>query len=311
MQAFDFVAPLLQKLPEQECKKCVTVIANISKPEQCWLDFFAPEASESGVFQEEDEEQEEAAAALVGGSKLNSLKGEFNKATGMLLELLVDLMRGQYLADCRKLAKENVKLAQAVSQVAVQAVQADKEQDSSSSSLGFVKNLFLVVQAFDTNTKSVSLAAPLPTPSLVQSLNPSVSLEQDAADRERAWKQVQSERRKFVTFSVVQKYSKESLNTAFRNSGKVWAHKGELNTAHRLVIGSADLVMETSQEPWLTPSAPGEDAWKAVAEFCMGLAGNTDFTLLFDGRMREIRRIHAPCLDGHLFLNLSILRIYK
>ena len=53
MQAFDFVAPLLQKLPEQECQKCAKIIANINNPEQCWLDFFAPEASDTGVFQEE------------------------------------------------------------------------------------------------------------------------------------------------------------------------------------------------------------------------------------------------------------------
>lgn len=298
MQAFDFVAPLLQKLPEQEAQKCATVVANICKPEQCWLDFFVPEASEAGILQEEGEEQEEAPAAILGANKLNSLKAEFNKATGALLELLVDLMRGEYLADCRTLAKENVKLAQAVSEVAVQAVPADDQQDSSScSSLGFVKNLYLVVQAYDTNTKSVSLAAPLPTPSLIQSLNPSISSEQDAAGRARAWKQVQSECRKFVTFSVVPKYTKEALNSAFRNSGKVWAHKGDLNTSHRLIVGSADLVTETSQEPWLTPSAPAADAWKALAGFCMGLAGNTDFIFLFDGRMREIRRIHAPCLD--------------
>ena len=186
MQAFDFVAPLLQKLPEQEAQKCTTVVANICKPEQCWLDFFVPEASEAGILQEEGEEQEEAPAAILGANKLNSLKAEFNKATGTLLELLVDLMRGEYLADCRTLAKENVKLAQAVSEVAVQAVPADDQQDSSScSSLGFVKNLYLVVQAYDTNTKSVSLAAPLPTPSLIQSLNPSISSEQDAADRAR------------------------------------------------------------------------------------------------------------------------------
>ena len=122
MQAFDFVAPLLQKLPEQEAQKCATVVANICKPEQCWLDFFVPEASEAGILQEEGEEQEEAPAAILGANKLNSLKAEFNKATGTLLELLVDLMRGEYLADCRTLAKENVKLAQAVSEVAVQAV---------------------------------------------------------------------------------------------------------------------------------------------------------------------------------------------
>ena len=301
MQAFDFVAPLLQKLPEQESQKCASIITNIGNPEKCWLDFFVPEASEAGVFQEDDEDQEEVLCAI-GESKLNSLKGEFNKATGSLLELLVELMRGRYLADCRKLAKDNVKLAKAVSEVAVQAVPADGEEDSSScSSLGFVKAMFLVVQAFDTSTKSVSLAAPLPTPSLVQCLNPSTSLEQDAADRERAWKQIQAERRKFVTFSVVPRYAKDALNSAFRNSGKVWAHKGDLNTSHRLVIGSADLVAETSQEPWLTPSAPAAETWKAVAEFCIGLTGTTDFTLLFDGRMREIRRIHAPCLETGSF----------
>ena len=160
MQAFDFVAPLLQKLPEQESQKCASIITNIGNPEKCWLDFFVPEASEAGVFQEDDEDQEEVLCAI-GESKLNSLKGEFNKATGSLLELLVELMRGRYLADCRKLAKDNVKLAKAVSEVAVQAVPADGEEDSSScSSLGFVKAMFLVVQAFDTSTKFGSVSEP-------------------------------------------------------------------------------------------------------------------------------------------------------
>ena len=285
--------PLVGKLPELESQKCAKVISEMKNPHTCWSEFFAGETAASDVVKEEDDD-EDAAAGVVEASKLNTLKGEFNKATGSLLELLMDLMRGQFLGDCRKLSQENVKLAQAVADAAAPAI-PDKDEQPGSSSFGLVKSLVLVVQSFDTATKSVSLQAPLPMPSLVQSLNPDKSSEADAACRERAWKQVQTERRKFVSFSVA-KYSKDALQTAFRNCGKVWAHKGDLNSSHRFIVGSADLLLECAQQPWFSASVPTADAWTCVTDFCMGIVGAADFVFLFDGRMREIRRVHVTWL---------------
>ena len=288
-QVFDFLAPLTSKLPEQECQKCVKVLESIRDPTTCLAEFLLTESEESGIVREDEEDA--AAAAPVEAGKLNKVKAEFNKATGSLLELLVDLMRGEYIEDCKKIAAENMKLPQAVTEA---ASSMHTDEKSGQQSVKLLTSLYLVVQAFDTGSKSVSLASTLPSQSLIQTLNPTTSSEQDAAVREMTWKQVQAERRKFVTFSVVPKYTKDSLNAAFRNSGKVWAHKGSLNASHRLIIGSADMMTEESDQPWLSQSPPAHEAWKAVAEFCVALTGSTDFTLLFDGRMREIRRINVP-----------------
>lgn len=243
-------------------------------------------------------------AAPVEAGKLNVIKAEFNKATGSLLELLVDLMQGQFLDDCKKLAAENVKIAKVVAEA---ASGAHGDEKSPHQSLKLISSLYLVVQAFDTNTNSVSLATTLPSQSLIESLVPTSSTEQDAALREMTWKQVQGERRKFVTFSVVPKYTKDALNAAFRNSGKVCAHKGALNTSHRLIVASADMVTEASDQPWLSLSPPSSETWKAVAEFGVSLTGSTDFTLLFDGRMREVRRIHVHWLQ--LGLNFDLFGV--
>lgn len=291
LQVFDFLSPLMQKLPEQESKKCATIVESIRNPMTCLAEFFLTESAESGIVREDEEDADVAAPVAAG--KLNTVKAEFNKATGSLLELLVDLMRGQFLDDCKKLAAENLKIAKVVAEAASGAHADEKSPQN----FKLISSLYLVVQAFDANTKSVSLVAALPSQSLIESFIPTSSTEQDAAVREMTWKQVQAERRKFVTFSVVPKYTKESLNAAFRNSGKVWAHKGALNTSHRLVIGSADMVTEASDQPWLNFSPPSAEIWKAVAEFCVALTGSADFALLFDGRMREIRRIHALWLQ--------------
>ena len=280
-QVFGFLGPLCNKLPEAESKKCQTALDRIFSPELCWNDFLQKqhECKEGDIVHEDDlDDAAPAAEALEDTSAIDALKAEFNKATGGMLDLLLDLMRGKYLEDCRSFSQEQQKVAQAVSSAAA----AEK---NATSDLELVKCLCVVVHAFDTSTKSVSISATTPAPSLIQ------SSEEDSLARERIWKQIQGERRKYVTFSVCAKVTKDALNQAFRACGKVWGHSGQLNTSHRLLFASADLMVEDATEPWTAQAAPAADAWTAVSEFCSNTTGSTDFSLLCDGRMREVRRI--------------------
>lgn len=290
-------------MPEADGKKFADALLRILNPQVCWTDFLQSQmaACTDAAIQEDDDPIAAAAAEQPELSTLDTLKADFNKATGALLELLLELMQGKHMDDCRLLSQENVKVSSAVSEAAQAAQAAHKEQKANETkTLELIKCLCLVVQSFDTSTKSVSINTSLPAPSLIQSLIPSGSTEEEALARERVWKQVQAERRKFITFSVAAKITKDSLLAALRGSGKVWSHSGQVNMSHRLIFASADLITETGSEPWMQPSPPPAAQWTAVAEFATSLTGPTDFCLLCDGRMREIRRIHAACLQNQL-----------
>ena len=69
------------------------------------------------------------------------------------------------------------------------------------------------------------------------------------AEREHMWKQVQSERRKFITLSFPRAWTKDQILGAFRSSKKVFSHTAELNSSHLLLTASADLLREEGEEP--------------------------------------------------------------
>ena len=149
-----------------------------------------------------------------------------------------------------------------------------------------------IAQSFDAGQKTISLnQTSCPALSLIETLNAAEgdSSESAAAKREETWKQVQAERRKSFA-------SKDHLTNAFRQCGKVHSHSGQLNSSHRLLTASADLLSEHKDEPWLTQACPDKTAWKAIVEFCGSCTGSSDFALVFDGRMREVRRTHASRL---------------
>ena len=291
---FDFLHPLLQKMPESDSKKCADVMADIRNPLKCWQTFLHAE-SEVGDAEtlQEDEVAEATAAEDANRNELEKKKADFNKATGALLELLVDLMRGKHLEDCKELANNETKISEAVSQAARQS-----QQSQQSSANDLIKSLCTVVQAFDTSNKSISatISSSCPAPSLISTLN-AAEKEESAAKREHVWKLVQAERRKWVTFSVPKSFtSKEHLLAAFRASGKVFGHSGQLNVNHRLLVASADLLTEAASEPWTQLPSPDKTAWKAICDFSSSSSGSTDFTLLFDGRIRDMRKVLAPWL---------------
>ena len=134
-----------------------------------------------------------------------------------------------------------------------------------------------------------------PAPRLLTQLTSTGSVDAEAdGERERHWKIVQAERRKFVSFGVPKSRTKESLLNSFRASGKVFSFSAQLNTGHRLMCASADLVIEQGEEPWAVPSVPPAPFWKEVLGFMTGSAtGAADFVMAFDGRMREVRRLNA------------------
>lgn len=103
---------------------------------------------------------------------------------------------------------------------------------------------------------------------------------------------MQAERRKFVSFGIPTKVSKDGLLHALRNSGKVFTHKGTLNSSHRLICASADLMAEDGTEPWAQQTSPADGTWKEICAFANALSGPEDFVILFDGRMRNIRRLN-------------------
>lgn len=277
-QVLDYARKLCGKLPEAEKAKLDTVLDELSDPQVCWTKFLSEGyAKMDAPIEEEDEDQVDCGE--LPQTYLASVKEKFNKATGSMLDLLLQVMSGKFLEDCRSLATANATFAQALAA-------ADREgQDS----CGLVKQFQVVLTQFEGNSKSVvALTGSVPAPSLLSSLNSTEDA--DEADRARQWKSVQAERKKFVSFSVPGAWTKDA-------TGKVFNHKGSLNTAHRLICAAADLVGEDDKEPWSTHCAPTQTMWEAVSSFCSGVSGSEDFIMIFDGRMREVRRMNDPSLN--------------
>ena len=299
LQVFEFVAPLIRKLPDAEAQKCAEVVEDLHNPLQCWETYIkggleADGDGEEHILQEDEDPAQTKADGEV--RPLDTAKAQFNKATGSLLDLLLDLMQGKYFEDCRKLSQTALPIAKLAAEAASNEGNGKKDCES----IELVKALCLLVQSFDTSGKSISMNTAVPAVSLLSSLTSAGGEADDAAAAERArvWKLVQAERRKYVTFSVPKGYSKDNLMAAFRSCGKVFQFSGQLNSAHRLFTASADLLVESTTEPWFQAGIPEESAWKAIVEFCSGTTGSTDFTALFDGRMRTCRRIHELWLSS-------------
>lgn len=286
-QAFAYAEKLVAKLPEADAQKAGAVLRDLLNPTQCWAKFLQPqnEGSSAAGFHEDDENLDEEQAVVVPAGPLCTVKEGFNKATGQLFDLLLELMSGKYYSDCQSLAGQSITLVKALADL----------NDSDSDEVELLKQLHVLTGMFEGHTsKSVSASGAIPAPSLLTQLSANSQLNSDHDhERERAWKLVQSERRKLATFSAPKTWSKDSLLTSFRACGKVFGHNGVLNSSHRLFVASADLIIEQGDEPWLTSSMPPAGLWKEVLGFAAASAtGASDFVIAFDGRMREIRRIN-------------------
>ena len=99
-------------MPDAEGKKLADALLRILDPEVCWADFLQSQLSACTdvVIQEEEDEIAAPAAEQPELSALDTPKADFNKATGALLELLLELMQGKHMDDCRSLSQDNVKI---------------------------------------------------------------------------------------------------------------------------------------------------------------------------------------------------------
>jgi hypothetical protein len=290
-KVFDLAKSLVKTLPEMESQSCLALIQDtIFNPMKCWEDFLKPteEVPAKGA-EDEDGEAAEHGDAAASETALATVKAKYNRATGCLLDLLVALMSGQYGDDLREISQCGEPVAKMLQPTARDA----GEEASEGASIALVVQLCEVVKAFDSSSKSVSVKSTAPAPSLMSTLNQTQPVEELTAERERVWKLVQGERRKFATFSVPKSFKQESLLGSFRACGKAYGHSGTLNSSHRLICASADLLCETGDEPWMAQSKPDAVMWKGIADFCASTTGPTDFAMVFDGRMREVRRLNA------------------
>ncbi|CAE7220504.1 MPK1 [Symbiodinium sp. CCMP2592] len=277
VQVFDYAAKLAKKLPEPDKVKLTGILAELRCPSTCWEKYLCHADADQGAAGEDDMDGEdpEDVERPVPQSKIGAVKEGFNKAIGMLLDLLLELMSGKYYKDCCMLASSEDGLAKALT-----AAQLGSSDDTEHEEpCARITQMKIIVDKFDNSTKSVGATSAAPAPSLLQSLA----------------KAVQTERRKFVSFSVPNKISKDCLVKAFRGCGKVFTHKGTLNSSHRLIVASADLLAEAGTDPWLK-GTPQSEEWKEICAFAKDISGPEDFVVLFDGRMREIRRVSEDLL---------------
>lgn len=290
-QVFDFVGKVTDKLPEAEKAKLGPLLSEIADPAKCWEIYLKNAAADVETEKAIQEDEEDVQDDVVESSgKLGEVKANFNRPTGMLLDLLVRLMAGKFYQDCRLLASDGNSFLKAMPKT------LNSEGEEQDDPCGLVKEMRLIVEHFDGSNKSVTLSGTAPMPSLLSQVSsqPGDDNQEIALERERQWKSIQAERRKYISFSAVRTWQKESILTAFRTCGKVYGHAGTLNSSHRLVVGSADLFKEEGETPWSVHTKPG-DAWKGVCDFASSVSGACDFTMLFDGRIREARRQHVPC----------------
>ena len=290
---FAYAEKLAVKLPETENQKLLAHMKTLLCPRDCWVKFLKPAQQTEALVPHETDDEDDANLEVPSGP-LAEVKEGFNRATGLLLDLLVQLMSFRYMSDLQDIASSCGSLVKALQQAEDQALVDSKEYKMPE----LVKQIRLITQQFDGNSKSVAVSASAPAPSLLNSLTSHGTDVPDAdGERERHWKTVQGERKRFVSFSVPKTWTSDGLGGAFRSAGKVFNHSGTLNSSHRLIVASADLLHEEGDEPWLSLQSPASNLWKDIVTFCSSASGNTDFVMLFDGRMRQIRRTNESWLS--------------
>jgi hypothetical protein len=124
--------------------------------------------------------------------------------------------------------------------------------------------------------------------------NPDASF-QSKQERSEVWRKVQAERKKYVQFVQIAKITKELLNEAFTKCG-LRDFQGKAKESHRLFVASADLLNESTTEPWNRLAVPPEMPMTAIAEWMKDFKSGYDFLMLADGRSKEAYRIWQKAL---------------
>lgn len=279
-------------MPDAEAAKCKTVLQELLTPETCWVKYLRQDERQDGPVGEDEDADEQAPDSAA----MSETKQNFNRVTGQLLDLLLKVVAGrEYFSDLAEVAAVPGGLLKSMQKHDEQCCNRNSEKDPKASSVGFLKELRAITLQFDGQGKGVAVTAAAPPPSLLMNLSREKDHVLEDAERERLWKQVQAERRRFISFSFPRSWKQDQILGAFRSSGKVFAHTGELNTSHRLFVAAADLLHEEGDEPWNSVGQPPVGMWKEIANFVGSVNGPSDFGMLFDGRVRDVRKHQDTC----------------
>eukprot|EP00435_Cladocopium_sp_Y103_P068444 s259_g31.t1 len=287
-EVFDYARKLAAKLPQADANKLNPVLETMVDPDKCWNQFLKPEEKDKVALVNEDDNGEDSDIEVPMG-KIGELKEQFNKATGMLLDFLARVMSFKFLSDCKDLAGASGGLTKALQVAEDMAVEGTSDVVVTA----LVKEIRVITQMFDGHAKTISAipGCAAPAPALLVQLTGDAETAEDEGERQRQWKGVQSERKRFVTLSVPKSWDQNGLQTAFRAATKVFSFNGNLNASHRMIIASADLFDQEVEQPWQGPAKPNVAEWSEVLAFASSMSGPCDFVFVFDGRSRDIRRL--------------------
>ena len=290
-EVFDYAHKLAAQLPEAEAKKLHPVLDKLVDPDQCWDEFLKPEEKDKSIAAGNDDDDGGDSEVEVPMAKISELKDQFNKATGMLLDFLARVMSFKFLSDCKDLAGASGGLTKALQIAEDMAIEGHSDVVVTA----LVKEIRVITQMFDGHAKTISAipGCSAPAPALLSQLAGDPEAAADEGEHQRQWKNVQSERKRFVTLSVPKSWDQNGLQTAFRSASRVFSFSGNLNASHRMIVASADLFDQEVEQPWQAAVKPNAAEWSEVLAFAGSMSGPCDFVFVFDGRSREIRRLSA------------------
>ena len=125
---------------------------------------------------------------------------------------------------------------------------------------------------------------------------------QSEKERQETWTKAQQLRRKIATVLVGPSGSAATLaraETVYEKSAAVSGFKGQPRERHRAFIFSADLLAETSKEPWKEVSEPTDSPQVSLLlDFVLCKKGPFDVLIFCDGRSRKMRRVIEDKLEA-------------
>jgi hypothetical protein len=119
LQVFDYAQKLIDSLPEPEVTKCKAILTDLLCPQICWDKYIHQEQQDAPVGEDDDED---SCQVDIPSGPLAEAKQNFNRATGLLLDLLLKVALGRdFFSDCQEIAATPGGLSKAMQSAEEQA----------------------------------------------------------------------------------------------------------------------------------------------------------------------------------------------
>ena len=92
LQVFDYAQKLIDSLPEPEVTKCKAILSDLLCPQTCWEKYVYQEQQDAPLG---EDDCEGSCVADIPSGPLAEAKQNFNRATGLLLDLLLKVALGR------------------------------------------------------------------------------------------------------------------------------------------------------------------------------------------------------------------------